>query len=55
MKTTGTNARYFDLRRRYKTSKEIADVINRSDNYVKQRMVTGNKDFTDREKRLLGI
>lgn len=55
MKTTGKNARYFELRQRFKTSSEIAEVINRSENYVKQRMTCGVKDFTDREKKLLGI
>lgn len=55
MKTVGEKARYFELRRRYKTSQDIADVINRSSNYVRQRMCEGDKDFTEREKRLLGI
>lgn len=55
MKTNGTNARYFELRRKYKTAAEIGEVINRSDNYVKQRMTTGDKDFTELEKKLLGI
>lgn len=56
MKTTNIKeARYFELRKRYKTAQEIADLINRSDNYVKQRMVNGDKDFTDREKRILQI
>lgn len=55
MKTTGKNARYFGIRRQYKTAKDIGEVINRSENYVRQRMCEGDKDFTEREKRLLGI
>ena len=55
MKTVGANARYFELRKKYKTSQEIAEVINRSSNYVRQRMCEGDKDFTEREKRILGI
>ena len=55
MKTTSTNARYFELRQQFKTAKDIANVINRSENYVKQRMTAGKKDFTQREKKMLGL
>lgn len=56
MKHLGANARYFELRAKYKSASEIGDVINRSATYVKLRMVDGTgKDFTDREKSILGI
>lgn len=55
MKTYGDAARYFDLRRRYKTAAEIAEVINRSETYVRIRMNAGDKDFTAREKKILNI
>ena len=55
MKHLGANARYFELRARYKSAKDIGEVINRSATYVKQRMVNGDKDFTEREKRILNI
>lgn len=47
---------YPELRRRFKNSQDIADSINRSSNYVKLRMTTtSGKDFTDREKKILGL
>lgn len=55
MKHLGANARYFELRAKYKTARDIGEVINRSATYVKLRMVEGPKDFTDREKSLLGL
>ena len=55
MKTYSDRARYFEIRRRFKSSKEIAETINRSETYVRERMTDGNKDFTAREKKILGI
>lgn len=56
MKQVGANARYFELRAKYKRARDIGDLINRSDTYVKLRMVEGTgKDFTKREKSMLGI
>lgn len=51
MKTTRPGAVRFPLLyESFKNSREIADVINRSESYVKKALKNG---FTDREKRML--
>ena len=55
MKTLSSAAKYFELRAKYKNAKEIGEIINRSETYVKLRMTDTGKDFTEREKRLLNL
>lgn len=52
MKTTRPDSvRFPRLYQVYKNTQEIADVINRSQSYVKKAL---RKGFTDREKFLIG-
>lgn len=54
MKITSETAKFPVLRIFYKDSRAIADSINRSTNYVAQRMCsTSGKNFTELEKHML--
>lgn len=50
MITKSDKARYSRVRRAFGSMEELGDVINRSRTYVAVRMISGDLDFTHREK-----
>ena len=55
MTTKSAKARYPKVRRAFGTLEEIAEIINRSRTYVAVRMITGDVDFTRKEKLMIVV